>query len=122
MRFEVCGVDHQLIPFAALCSKRREEPVEHAHAAPADEPVVDCLRLPVCRRCVPPAQAIADHEDDAADDPTIIDPLNPVRQPKMRLYPAICASDNQIRSLMATPTCAAIESTLTHLRKQFNGS
>ena len=36
----VSGIDHQLIRFVALGAKCRTKPVEHAHAAPADDPAI----------------------------------------------------------------------------------
>ena len=60
--------------------------------------LVDRFRRAVLSRRITPAQTVPDDEDDAADDPAVIDPR-------------ICASDSQIRSLMATPPRAAIEST-----------
>jgi hypothetical protein len=65
------GVDHQLVRLAALGRKRREDAVEDAEAAPADEPVVDCLVGAVVFWSVAPASAIADHEDYAADDASV---------------------------------------------------
>ena len=80
MCFEVRGVDHQLIGLAALCSQRREDPVEHAHPAPADEPVVDRLVRPVVAERIAPAQAILDDEDNPRNDPPVINSGVPVRQ------------------------------------------
>jgi hypothetical protein len=40
------------------------------------------------RREVTPPQAIADHEDDAAENPAIVNPWNPIRQKKIWLNPA----------------------------------
>ncbi len=88
MRLQVRGVDHQLIRSAAFGRERLEDAVEHAEAAPADEAVVDRFVRSITRRCIAPAQAIPDHEDDAADDTAIIDPRNTVRQGKVRLDPA----------------------------------
>ena len=66
------GVDHQLIRFAALGCQRCEDIVEYAHAAPADEPVVYRLGRAVGCGRVTPAQAISDHENDAANDPAVV--------------------------------------------------
>ena len=55
-----------------------EDLVEHAHAAPADEPVVDSLGRAILGRGIAPAQTIADHEDDTADNPPVIDPRHTV--------------------------------------------
>jgi hypothetical protein len=45
------GIDHQLIGLAAFRRQRGEDLVEHAQAAPADEPIIDRLvRAIVLRR------------------------------------------------------------------------
>jgi len=51
----------------------------HAQPAPADEPIVDRLVRPILARCIAPTKAIADHKDDPADDPSIIDPRHSMR-------------------------------------------
>ena len=88
MRLEVGGVDHQPVGLAALGRQLGEDPVEHAEAAPANEPVIDRLVRPVAGRCIAPAQPVPDHENDPTHDPPIIDPRNAVRQGKIRLDPA----------------------------------
>ncbi len=45
----------------------------------ADEAVVDRLRRPVLGWRIAPPQTVPDHEDDAADDPPIIDPRHTMR-------------------------------------------
>jgi secreted protein with Ig-like and vWFA domain len=67
--------------------QRREDPVEHAEPTPADEAVVDRLVRTLGSRRVAPAQAVADHENDPAHDPPVIDTRNSVRQRKERLDP-----------------------------------
>jgi hypothetical protein len=116
------GVDHQLVRLATLGRQRRENAVEDAEAAPADEPVVDCLVRAVVLRSIAPAWPLRI---------TKIMPLM-TRRSSTRGTPCdcgkccsilrICASDNQIRSLMATPPDATIESTDCRHRKQFNRS
>lgn len=87
MCLEMGGIDHQLIWLPALGGELGEDAVEHAHAAPADEPIVERLGWPILGGSIAPAQAIADHEDDTADNPRVIDPGHPVRQRKTRLDP-----------------------------------
>ena len=77
MRLQMGGVDHQLIGLAALCRQFGEYPVEYAEAAPADEAVVDRLVGTVFAGRVTPPQSVPDHEDDAGDNPPIIDPRTP---------------------------------------------
>jgi hypothetical protein len=81
-------IDHQLIRLACLGRQCCEDFVEHAQPAPADEAVVDRLGRTIVRRRITPPQAVADHEDDAADDPAVIDPRNPVRQREIGLNSA----------------------------------
>jgi hypothetical protein len=78
MRFQIGGVDRQLIGLAALCRQFGKYPVEHAEAAPADEAVVDRLVKIVFSGRVAPPQPVPDHEEDAADDPPVIDPRHTV--------------------------------------------
>jgi hypothetical protein len=84
-----------------------------------DEPVVDRLRRAVLSRRITPAQTVPDDEDDAADDPAVIDPQNSCDSGKYGSIRRICASDNQIRSLMATPSRAATQSTDRTLHNHF---
>ena len=123
MRLEVGGVDHQLVRLPTLGSELSKDPVEHAQAAPADEPVVDRLVRAIAKRRITPAQSVPDHEDDAAHDPPIIYPRNAMRQWKIRLNPAHLrlAQQPQIRQRQRLLN-AAIESTDRLQRKRFNGS
>jgi len=60
---------------------------------------------------------------NATGHPPIINPRHVVRQrKKYGLIQRICVSDNQIRSFVTAPSCAAIESTNLPIRKQFNRS
>ena len=79
MRFQIGRIYHQLIGLAALRCQRRENLVEHTQAAPMDEAVVDRLGWPVLGRRIAPPQTVPDHEDDAADDPPIINPRHTMR-------------------------------------------
>ena len=123
MRFEVSGVDHQLVRLPAFGRQLSKNPVEHAQAAPADETVVDRLVRTIANRRITPAQSVPDHEDDAAYDPPIIDPRNAVRQWKIRLNPTHLrlAQQPQIRQSQRLLS-DAIESNDRCRRKQFNGS
>jgi hypothetical protein len=76
--FEVGTVDHLSLRRARLAREPCEDAVEDAKAAPADEAVVEGLVRAVGGRRVALAQAVADNEDDAADDATIIDAGNTV--------------------------------------------
>src|ERR1700675_4821629 len=114
------GVDHDPLRFAALARQFGEELVEHAQAAPADEPVVDCLVRAIVGRSVAPTQPVLDHKDDGADDPTIVDPRshatagNTVQSDASE--PATAKTNQPWRSLLASPVNQQIDrlaSTLT---------
>jgi hypothetical protein len=123
MRFEVRRIDHQPVGLAALARQRREDPVEHAHPAPADEAVVDRLVRPVLARRIAPAQAVANDEHDPRDHPPVIDPRLPMRQREIRLYPAHLRlrQPDQIAHGNAL-LGAAIESHRNRFVNPFNGS
>lgn len=72
MRFEIGGIDHQIVRFAALRGQFRQDAVEHTQPTPADEAVVDGLVRTVVGRDISPAKTIADHEQDAAQHPAVI--------------------------------------------------
>lgn len=79
MGFEMGRINHHLIRRPGHVGKLSEYPVEHAKPAPTDEPVVDRLVRAVIRWGVTPAQPVADHKDDATENPPVINPRNPVR-------------------------------------------
>lgn len=85
-----------------------------------DEPVVDGLVRPVLRgRITPPqpakGQDPADHEDDVIDDPAGTSCDNGVS-----LNRCICASDNHVQPLTATPPRAIVESNCQLISGRFN--
>ena len=67
VRLEMRGVEHQAAGRTGLGGKGREDAIEDAHSAPADEAVVKRLVRPVGRRRVTPLQPVADDVADAAD-------------------------------------------------------
>lgn len=117
------GVDHELIGLPALGCQLAKDAVEHPQTAPADEAVVDRLVRTIGGRRITPAQPVPDHEDDAADDPPVINPRNAVRQGEIGLNPAHLRLAQQPQlGQQQRLLSAAIESTEGHLRKRFNGS
>ena len=88
MSLEVGRINHQLIRLTALGRQARKYPIEHAHPAPADKPVVDRFVRTIIRRGIALAQTVPDHEDDPTDNPPVIDPRHPLRQREIRLNPA----------------------------------
>src|ERR1700704_5088850 len=81
------GVDHDPLRFATLGRQFGENLVEHAEAAPANKPIVDCLVRAIVARSVAPTQPVLDHKDDRADDPPIVHPRNPMREWKIPFNP-----------------------------------
>ena len=57
MRLEVRGVDHDPLGLGPFARQLGEDPVEHAHAAPAHETVVNRLVRAVTYGRVAPAQS-----------------------------------------------------------------
>jgi hypothetical protein len=116
-RFEVfTGINPHTWLTATLTS------LANGQAAPADKAVVDRLVRAVGGRRITPAQPVPDHEDDAADDPAVIDPRNGMRQWEIWLDPAHLrlAQHLNFRQHRRLPS-VAIESSHRRQRKQFNG-
>src|SRR5664279_1126789 len=104
------------------CAPVRRNLVEHAKTAPAHEPIVDRLVRTVFARSIAPPQPVPDDEDDPANHPSVINLGTPCDSGKNGSIRHICASESRNNSVMATPPCAAIESTDHLIRKIFNGS
>jgi hypothetical protein len=67
-------------PWIGLCPVRASKISSHKTlAAPAVEAIVDRRVRAIDRRAVPPGRARAQHMDNAADDPAIIDTVRPRR-------------------------------------------
>src|SRR6202041_601581 len=114
------GVDHDPFRLAALARQFGEDPVEHAQAAPANEPIVDCLVRAILWRRVAPTQSVPDHKDDRADNPTIVNPRDPMRKQEIPFNPTHLRLDSKNKSAMAKPPRLAYESANPPLRKNFN--
>ena len=132
-------INHQLVKLARLGGQACEYLVEHpsdgfptmpciagtfaisAHRAPADNPILDRLGWPIRPWRIAPAQTALDYENDTADDPTVINARNAVRQRKIGLNLAHL-SLSQPKQI--THDNASFASTLnqphTKICKQFN--
>ena len=66
------GVDHDPLRFAALARQFGEYLVEHAQAAPADEPIVDRLVRAIVARSVAPTQPVVGLVNTLADDRDLV--------------------------------------------------
>jgi hypothetical protein len=71
---------------------------------------------------VAPPQPVPDHEDHAADDPSIIDAQDFVRHRKVRFYPAHLHFRQPDQIAHRNAYSRAIESTDRLLSRPFNGS
>src|SRR6202453_4789447 len=108
MRLQMRGVDHDPLRLAALAGQFGENLVEHAQAAPAHEPIVDCLVRAIVGRSIAPAQPVLDHKHDRADDPPVLQPErsrataeNPPRSDASE--PETTKTNLPWRSLLASP-------------------
>ena len=72
-------IDHDPVGFPGFARQLDENAVEHAQAAPTDEPVVDRLVRPVAARRIAPSQAILDDEDDRRHNQPVINSRNTMR-------------------------------------------
>lgn len=99
----VLSLDDEKIRCIAVSRQFCKDAIEYAEPAPADEPVADRFRRPVCSRRVPPMQAVADHEKDAAHHPPII----------TRAIP--CDKGNTARSGASAPRTATTSHPSRHL-------
>jgi hypothetical protein len=86
MRFQMRAVDQQLIQLTALRRQAGKDLAEHAHAAPADELIIDRLGRSIVGRRIAPAQAVTDDKNDADDNSAIINPWNTIRHWEIGLY------------------------------------
>jgi len=87
MCLQMRRVDHDAFRPGALAREGGEDAIEDAQPAPADEAVVQRLVRPVGFGRILPLQTIADHVNNAADDPSIIDPRHAMRKREMRRNP-----------------------------------
>jgi hypothetical protein len=80
-------VNHDTLGFWPFAGEPGEDAVEDAEPAPANEAVVERLVRTLASRRVLPLETVADHVDDAAHHPAVIDPRYSVGQRKERRYP-----------------------------------
>lgn len=74
MGLEICRVDHHGLLFAVLGGQICHHPGEDAFLAPPLPSAVERLMRTILLRRIPPTQAIAIDEDNAAQNPPAIDP------------------------------------------------
>lgn len=76
MRFEIGRVDHDRLAFGSL---RRRQPFHHADedafVAPPLPAIIERLRRPILPRRIAPPQPVTIDEDNAAQNPPVIDTL-----------------------------------------------
>lgn len=120
MRREVGGVDLQTIGFPALSSKLGKDAVEQSQAAPANRTIVERLMRTIGSRCIGPAQPVPDHDDDAANDPPVIDPRDAARQRNCGSIRRVFGSPNieildSCSACLASPSGQAIPASASDL-------
>lgn len=74
MRLEVGAVDHDRFAIRSGLGELGEDPGEHAHARPANEPVVERLRRAMRSRRIFPLQPVLLNVDYPAQYPPVIHP------------------------------------------------
>lgn len=84
MGLQVPAVDDEAVGLTCFAGQGCEDAVEHAHAAPSDEAIVERLVGAIAGRRVAPAKATLDDEDDAADDAAIVHARDAVREREVR--------------------------------------
>ena len=87
MCFEVGRIDGDRPVIGGFRRQTRHDPREHAHIAPPLPAVIERLVRTVLARRVSPAQAIAIDEDNAAQNPSIIDARHAMALGKVRPQP-----------------------------------
>ncbi len=102
------------LPVAAgtLCSQPGQGAVERTKPAPAVEPVADRLLRAMAGRNIPPAQAVADHGQYAAQFPPVVHPRNPLAQRKTRPDPPHSLR-RPLPKISQGRTCCRLESSRT---------
>jgi len=106
------GTDNEPVWRFSLSGKTCEHPVENAQAARADEAIVKGLVGAVLFGSIAPVKPVLDDEHDPAHYAQVVGASYTVRKRKIGLDAFSCAPLNQKRSLMADPSCQALESDL----------
>lgn len=123
MGFEVGGVDHDRVGLSGLACQFGEDAVEHAKAAPANEPVVDGLVRAIALGRIAPHQPVLDDVDYPRHDPPVIDPWDTMREREKRLNSAHLRTAQQERDIHRQHLLdTAIESMYRPPDKRFNRS
>jgi len=78
MGLQVGRINHDGPGLGGLRSQPLEDPGEDAEFAPSLPAIVERLRRPILRRRIPPPQAVAIDEDNAAQDATVINARAPM--------------------------------------------
>jgi len=72
MCLQVCCVDHHSILFTVFSSEAGHHPSEDTLPAPTPPTAIKCFVRPIGSGCITPAQAIADDEDNPAENAPVI--------------------------------------------------
>ena len=88
VRLQIGRVDHYRLAFASLGRDQTfHHPQKDALVTPPLPPIVERLVRSIDLRCIAPAQPVAVHEDDPAQNPAIINSGLTVAPRKIRLMP-----------------------------------
>src|SRR5690348_7847984 len=101
MGFDMRTVDHLRLGRSTALGKRPEQALPDATLGPPREAVVDCRGRAVLLRAILPTAAALQYVHDAADDPSVIDPLlapNVGRQIRFDPHPLLVAQPKQVAS------------------------
>jgi hypothetical protein len=82
------GIDDQRVKLTGLGRQACKYLVEHTHPVSADGAVIGGLGRSLLYRRIGLPQTVTDHEDDTADDTSVINPRHTMRQVKTRFNPA----------------------------------
>ena len=110
---------YDALRLGTLAREAREDSIEDAQSAPADEAVVERFVRPLGFGRILPLQAVADHVDNAADDPSIIDARHAMRKREMRRNPRHLTLSQKEQANHRT---APLNGTLNHASINFNMS
>ena len=99
MRFDVRGVDHLGVRRSTAAGELPEQVFPYAASRPPSEAIVDCRSRPVSFGTIGPAAAAFQHVYNAADNATIVLPLDTAhigRQVRLDPLPLRIAQPKQI--------------------------
>lgn len=98
VRLDVCGIDCDSAPDAAVAGQRLENPEPDALPAPAIEAIINRCVRPVLDRAITPACAYPKHVNDPGDHPAVVYTMSsasPAWQKRLNTSPLPIAQPSQ---------------------------